>query len=300
MERYCKTSKVGQGTYGTVYQATDNKTGETVALKEIRIDSNQEGVPASAIREVSLLKVLRHKNIVTLLDVCQTEGHLILVFEYIEKDLRRFLDQYETSGLDQRTIQRFLRDLLTAVKFCHDQDVLHRDLKPQNLLISRNKELKVADFGLGRSFGIPIKNLSHEVVTLWYRSPDVLLGSRQYGTTVDMWSVGCIFAEMVTCTALFPGKNDAEQLMLIFKFLGSPNVTVWPSMNSYPNSANMLSKPEFTENLEPMCEVAFCTPAYERIGRHGIDLLRQFLRYEPSQRITADDALKHPYFQVEF
>lgn len=300
MDRYYKTMKVGQGAYGTVYQAKDNRTGETVALKEIRIDSHQEGVPAAAIREVSLLKVLRHKNIVKLLDVCQTEVHLILVFEYIDQDLRKYLDHYESTGLDQRTIQRFLRDLLTAMDFCHDQDVLHRDIKPQNLLISRNKDLKVADFGLGRSFGIPIKNLSHEVVTLWYRSPDVLLGSRQYGTTVDMWSVGCVFAEMVTCSPLFPGKNDAEQLLLIFKFLGSPNVEVWPSMNSYPNSTNMLSKVEFRENLKPACESVFSTPAYERIGPQGIDLLRRMLKYEPSQRISAKEALNHPYMQLQF
>lgn len=300
MDHYEVIETVGQGAYGTVYRGKDKRTGETVALKKIIIDAASEGVPATAIREISLLKVLRHENIVRLLDVCQTEKCLVLVFEYIDQDLRKFLDLYERTGLDQHTIQRFLRQLLAAIEFCHDREVLHRDLKPQNLLISRSKELKLADFGLGRSFGIPIKHLSHEVVTLWYRSPDVLLGSRQYGTTVDIWSVGCIFAEMVTCFPLFPGKSDADQLLLIFKFLGSPNLGAWPSMNSYPNSANMLSKSEFRENFEPECETVFKTPAFDRIGPEGIDLLRRMLRYEPSQRISAKDALNHPYMRMKF
>uniref|UniRef100_A0A0A9WUZ6 Cell division protein kinase 5 n=1 Tax=Lygus hesperus TaxID=30085 RepID=A0A0A9WUZ6_LYGHE len=116
-----------------------------------------------------------------------------------------------------------MRDLLKGVGYCHQRSVLHRDLKPQNLLISREKVLKLADFGLGRAFGIPVKKFTHEVVTLWYRSPDVLLGSTQYGTPVDIWSVGCIFAEMATGLPLFAGKNDADQLLQIFKFLGTPS-----------------------------------------------------------------------------
>lgn len=300
MNRYQKIQKVGEGAYGVVHQATDLTTGATVALKEIRIDSKSEGVPATAIREVSLLKVLRHANIVKLLDVCQTETHLILVFEYIEQDLRKYMDKYESVGVDAESIQHFMRDLLKAIQFCHDHDVLHRDLKPQNLLISRDKELKLADFGLGRSFGIPIKKLSHEVVTLWYRPPDVLLGSTQYGTTVDMWSIGCIFAEMVSCAPLFAGKNDADQLLLIFKFLGTPNTSVWPSMHTYPNSTNMLSKAEFRSNLSPECETIFASPSFAKLGPEGIDLLRQFLRFEPSARISAADALKHPYFSIQF
>lgn len=299
MNRYHKLLKVGEGTYGVVYQATDNITKATVALKEIRIDSRSEGVPATAIREVSLLKVLRHPNIVKLLDVCQTETHLILVFEYLEQDLRKYMDQYET-GIDAQSIQHFMRDLLQAICFCHQHDVLHRDLKPQNLLISREKELKVADFGLGRSFGIPMKKFSHEVVTLWYRSPDILLGSTQYGVTVDMWSIGCIFAEMVSSTPLFAGKSDADQLLLIFQFLGTPSIAEWPSMNSYPNSSNTLSKNEFRKNMPAQCDAFFATAPFEKLRPEGIDLLRQLLRYEPSERISAADALNHPYFSVTF
>ncbi|EAN82888.1 cell division protein kinase 2, putative [Trypanosoma cruzi] len=298
--RYERQEKIGEGTYGVVYRARDTATGATVALKRIRLDTEEEGVPCTAIREISLLKELRHANIVKLLDVCHSESRLTLVFEYMELDLKKYMDQ-EEGNLDAATIQDFMRDLLNGVRFCHDRNVLHRDLKPPNLLISREKSLKLADFGLGRAFGIPVKKFTHEVVTLWYRSPDVLLGSTQYGTPVDIWSVGCIFAEMVIGAPLFAGKNDADQLLRIFRFLGTPNNQVWPSMNQYPNSTNMLSKPEFLQNLAAECETQFRTvPAYAKLGPEGIDLLRRLLKYEPSERLTAAQALEHPYFSVEF
>ncbi|KAH9597534.1 Protein kinase domain [Trypanosoma melophagium] len=298
--RYERQEKIGEGTYGVVYKARDTTTGATVALKRIRLDTEEEGVPCTAIREISLLKELRHDNIVKLLDVCHSENRLTLVFEYMELDLKKYMDR-ESGNLDAATIQSFMRSLLKGVRFCHERNVLHRDLKPPNLLISRDKELKLADFGLGRAFGIPVKKFTHEVVTLWYRSPDVLLGSTQYGTPVDIWSVGCIFAEMAIGTPLFAGKNDADQLLRIFRFLGTPNNQVWPSMNLYPNSTNMLSKPEFLQNLLAECDAQFHTlPAYVKLGQEGVDLLRRLLKYEPSERITAAQALEHPYFSVEF
>ncbi|KPI83365.1 cell division protein kinase 2 cdc2-related kinase (CRK1) [Leptomonas seymouri] len=298
--RYERQEKIGEGTYGVVYKARDTSTAATVALKRIRLDSEEEGVPCTAIREISLLKELRHENIVKLLDVCHSEHRLTIVFEYLDLDLKKYLDR-ENGNLDAATIQHFMRDLLRGVAFCHQRSVLHRDLKPQNLLISREKELKLGDFGLGRSFAIPVRKFTNEVVTLWYRPPDVLLGSMQYGPPVDVWSVGCIFSEMATGTPLFAGKNDADQLMRIFRFLGTPNNQVWPSMNQYPNSNNMLSQPEFLQNFEPEWNNVLGTvPGYEKLGPAGIDLLEKLLRYEPSERITAADALNHPYFSLQF
>jgi cyclin-dependent kinase len=268
----------------------------------MRLDSEDEGIPCTAIREIALLKELRHENIVRLLDVVQGDRKLTIVFEFCDMDLQKFM---ELAPLDAPTVKHLLQQLLRSIEYCHFRMVLHRDLKPQNLLISRDKHLKLADFGLGRAFCIPLKKLTHEVVTLWYRPPDVLLGSTAYGTAVDMWSVGCIFAEMATGQPLFAGKHDADQLLKIFSFLGSPNNQVWPSLNDYPNSSNMLGREEFYANFENHCHAEYLLKqdndarepsGFDKLGPAGIDLLRQMLQYEPSQRISATQALNHPYF----
>jgi cyclin-dependent kinase len=211
MERYQKLEKIGEGTYGVVFKAKDRVTNEILALKKIRLEAEDEGIPSTAIREISLLKELQHPNIVRLYDVVHTERKLTLVFEYLDQDLKKYLDTYE-SGLDLPVLQSFLYQLLHGVAFCHDHRVLHRDLKPQNLLINREGELKLADFGLARAFGIPVRSYTHEVVTLWYRAPDVLMGSRKYSTPVDIWSIGCIFAEMANGRPLFAGSSESDQL----------------------------------------------------------------------------------------
>jgi serine/threonine protein kinase len=153
------------------------------------------GAPSTAIREISLMKELKHPNIVRLYDVVHTETKLMLVFEHMDQDLKKFMDQSGQHGaLDKRIIRSFMQQLLLGIAYCHENHVLHRDLKPQNLLINKKGELKLADFGLARAFGIPVNTFSNEVVTLWYRSPDVLLGSRNYSTSIDIWSAGCILA----------------------------------------------------------------------------------------------------------
>ena len=195
MERYQKLEKIGEGTYGVVYKAKDRISAEIIALKKIRLEAEDEGIPSTAIREISLLKELQHANIVRLYDVVHTEKKLTLVFEYLDQDLKQYLDHCE-GGLEPGILKSFLYQLLRGVGYCHHHRVLHRDLKPQNLLINREGELKLADFGLARAFGIPVRSYTHEVVTLWYRAPDVLMGSRKYSTPVDIWSIGCIFAEM--------------------------------------------------------------------------------------------------------
>ena len=203
-----------------VYKAKDRASGEIIALKKIRLEAEDEGIPSTALREISLLKELQHCNIVRLYDVVHTEKKLTLVFEYLDQDLKKYLDQCD-GGIEPRVLQSFLFQLVRGVAFCHRLRVLHRDLKPQNLLINREGELKLADFGLARAFGIPVRSYTHEVVTLWYRSPDVLLGSRKYSTPVDVWSIGCIFAEMSNGRPLFPGTSESDQLNLIFRKLGT-------------------------------------------------------------------------------
>jgi len=164
--------------------------------------------------------------------------------------------------------------------------VLHRDLKPQNLLINAQGQLKLADFGLARAFGIPVRSLTHEVVTLWYRAPDILMGSKNYSTTIDMWSVGCIFAEMITGRPLFPGTSEKDQLLKIFLLLGTPKPETWPGM---------LKLPQYKADY-PKYDSRDLSKLFPTLQKPGIDLLMRFLQYDPDHRITAKDAMSHQYF----
>ena len=282
-----KLEKVGEGTYGVVYKARDRMTGEVVALKRIRLESEDEGIPGTAIREIALLKELQHPNIVRLYDVEHTDRKLTLVFEYLDYDLKKYLDQVE-GGLETATLKSFLYQLCRGIAVCHHAKVLHRDLKPQNLLINREGELKLADFGLARSFGIPVRKYTHEVVTLWYRAPDVLMGNRRYSTPVDVWSIGCIFAEMHTGRPLFPGAKDADQLDLIFRALGTPDAGCFPDIGALPDY-----RPAAYRAYAAPKSLAHLVPG---LSADGVDLLQAFLAYDPARRISAAAALEHRFF----
>uniref|UniRef100_A0A8C8SUD6 cyclin-dependent kinase n=1 Tax=Pelusios castaneus TaxID=367368 RepID=A0A8C8SUD6_9SAUR len=230
-----KVEKIGEGTYGVVYKARNRQTGQLVALKKIRLDSETEGVPSTAIREISLLKELKHPNIVRLLDVVHSQKRLYLVFEYLNQDLKKYMDSSQAGELPLSLVKSYLFQLLQGVNFCHSHRVIHRDLKPQNLLINEMGAIKLADFGLARAFGVPLRTYTHEVVTLWYRAPEILLGCKYYSTAVDVWSIGCIFAEMVTRKALFPGDSEIDQLFRIFRTLGTPTEAAWPGVTQLPD-----------------------------------------------------------------
>jgi negative regulator of the PHO system len=256
-------------------------------LKEIHLDS-EEGTPSTAIREISLMKELKHENIVSLHDVIHTENKLMLVFEYMDKDLKKYMDSRGDRGqLDYVTIKSFMQQLLRGIAFCHDNRVLHRDLKPQNLLINTKGQLKLADFGLARAFGIPVNTFSNEVVTLWYRAPDVLLGSRTYNTSIDIWSAGCIMAEMYTGRPLFPGTTNDDQLQKIFRLMGTPSERSWPGISQFPEY-----KPNFhnfaTQSLHAILP---------QVDPLGLDLLGKMLQLRPEMRISASEALRHAWFQ---
>ncbi|KAI9599293.1 kinase-like domain-containing protein [Syncephalis fuscata] len=284
------------GTYGIVYKSLNRETNEIVALKRIRLDNEEEGVPCTAIREISLLKELVHPNIVRLHDVLHTDRKLTLVFEYMDSDLKKYLDA-NGGDIDLATIQNLLYQLLQGIAFCHTQRVLHRDLKPQNLLINKKGELKLGDFGLARAFGIPVRSYSHEVVTLWYRPPDVLMGSRQYSTSIDLWSIGCIFAEMVSGRPLFPGNSVQDQLLRIFKYPlimfmtnynnCTPNESTWPNITQLPTY-----RADFPVHSRISLERLL-----PKLNPTGIDLLNCLLEFQPEKRISARDALQHPFFE---
>ena len=233
------------------------------------------------------MKELKHENIVSLHDVIHTENKLMLVFEFMDKDLKRYMDTRGDRGqLDPVTIKSFMHQLLRGIAFCHENRVLHRDLKPQNLLINTKGQLKLADFGLARAFGIPVNTFSNEVVTLWYRAPDVLLGSRTYNTSIDIWSAGCIMAEMYTGRPLFPGTRNDDQLIKIFRLMGTPSERTWPGISQLPEY-----NPNFqsfaTQNLQMIVP---------QIDPLGLDLLTRMLQLRPDHRCSANEALRHPWF----
>ncbi|KAL1548406.1 Cell division control protein 2 C [Salvia divinorum] len=296
MEKYQKLEKVGQGAYGTVYKAKDLSTGQLVALKKTHLPISDEGIPSSSLREVSLLQLLSHSlYIVRLLSVEHVPDkngkHLLyLVFEYLDTDLKKFIDSYLNSPnptlLPPHIVQNFLYQLCNGVAHCHSQGVLHRDLKPQNLLLDKEKGiLKIADLGLGRAFSVPLKNYTHEIVTLYYRAPEVLLGATHYSTAVDMWSVGCIFAEMVRMEVLFLGDSEFRQLLTIFRLLGTPTEKEWPGVTSLRDW-----------HAYPQWEPQNLAHAVPYLGPDGVDLLSKMLIYDPADRISAKAAMDHPYF----
>jgi len=234
---------------------------------------------------------------VRLHDVLFQMPKLTLVFEYVDYDLKKYMDHKGVPLDPEREIKPFLKQMLDGLNYMHVRSVVHRDMKPQNLLITSDLKLKLADFGLARVEGIPVKKYSHEAVTLWYRSPDVILGSSNYGLAVDFWSVGCIFAEMALGQPLCAGKADPDQLVRIFKLLGTPTKEQWPSMHLYPGAKAMFEKPGFEVNYTAGIEDLLKKTEFQRLGDAGLDLMRRMLRYEPGQRVTVAEALKHPYFK---
>ncbi|KAG6486449.1 hypothetical protein ZIOFF_055024 [Zingiber officinale] len=305
------------GTYGKVYKARDKKTGKLVALKKTRLEMDEEGIPPTALREISLLQLLSHSiyivqyrsvllspysflEIVKLLNVEQVQKNgkplLYLVFEYLDIDLKKFIDSHRKGPnprpIPSTVVQRFMFQLCKGVAHCHSHGVLHRDLKPQNLLVDKEKGiLKIADLGLGRAFTIPLKSYTHEIVTLWYRAPEVLLGTTHYSTGVDMWSVGCIFetdlAELARRQALFPGDSELQQLLHIFRLLGTPNEEQWPGVSSLRDWHEY-----------PQWKPQNLARAVPSLDPNGIDLLSKMLQYDPANRISAKAAMDHHYFDT--
>lgn len=269
-----------------VYKAKDSVTGKIVALKKIRLDTDTEGVPSTAIREIALLRELEHPNIVTLLDVIHFDNNLYMIFEFLNQDLKKYMDIAGPTGLPLPLVKSYLNQLLQGIAYCHSHRVLHRDLKPQNLLIDCNGNIKLADFGLARAFGLPVRSFTHEVVTLWYRAPEILLGCKYYSTGVDIWSIGCIFVEMIVRKALFPGDSEIDQLFRIFRTLGTPDDRNWPGVSELPDYKSTFPNWPPRDLSEVVSELEGA----------GIDLLKGMLTYEPGRRISARMALRHPFF----
>uniref|UniRef100_A0A6I8SUV6 Cyclin-dependent kinase 15 n=1 Tax=Xenopus tropicalis TaxID=8364 RepID=A0A6I8SUV6_XENTR len=293
---YLNLEKLGEGSYATVYKGISRINGQLVALKVISMKA-EEGVPFTAIREAfvseigSLLKGLKHANIVLLHDIIQTRETLTFVFEYVHTDLAQYMSQHP-GGLLPYNVRLFMFQLLRGLAYIHHQHILHRDLKPQNLLISYIGELKLADFGLARAKSIPSQTYSSEVVTLWYRPPDVLLGATDYSTDLDIWGAGCIFIEMLQGYPAFSGVSDIfEQLEKIWSVIGTPAEDSWPGVSMLPNyKTEWLTLQEY----QPFGNV------WDGLGRSmgAEDLAEKMLKGCPRERISAEDALLHKFFST--
>ncbi|CCW59943.1 unnamed protein product [Phytomonas sp. EM1] len=286
VERYNRLDVLGEGTYGIVYRAVDRTNGQVVALKKVRLDRNDEGIPQTALREVSVLQEVHHPNIVNLLDVICSDGKLYLIFEFVDRDLKKALEKHGPfTGME---LKRLIFQLLDGLFFCHRHRIVHRDLKPANILLTQNGVLKLADFGLARAFQVPMHTYTHEVVTLWYRAPEILLGEKHYAPAVDMWSVGCIFAELARGKVMFRGDSEIGQLFEIFQVLGTPIDCEgsWPGVSRLPDYRDVFPK-------WPAKHLDQIIPG---LDAEGIDLLMRMLKYDPAERISAKAALRHPWF----
>lgn len=294
LDQFLRVGVAGEGTYGIVYKAKDKISGKLVALKKIKLEKfsngEYEGIPSTALREVSLLKGLRHANIVELIDVICQLPHLFLVFDYLEVDLKRYLDSIE-NDMSLELVKSFMKQLLSGIAYLHMHRILHRDIKPQNILLDKEGHLKVADFGLSRSFALPTKNYTHEVITLWYRAPELLLGARIYCTSVDMWSIGCILAELIIKQPLFAGDSEIDQVFKVFKLLGTPNNDVWPGVTRLPDF--QASFPQW--DIKPPSQHA--TFSSKPSATTDVkDMLDKLLVYNPTGRLTAEEALNREFF----
>jgi serine/threonine protein kinase len=287
LNEFRKVRKIGEGTYGEVYEAIDTINNRKVAMKKMRIENKDEGIPITALREMCILKHLRHNNVVQLYEIIQDVDKIVLIFEYADMDLKMYVDK-EKGIKDIKIIQQFTLQILKGLYYCNINRIIHRDLKPQNLLlISSEMTLKLCDFGLSRMFSLPMGKMTHEIITLWYRPPEVLLGIENYTTKVDSWSIGCIMAEMITGKPLFPGDCEIGQLFKIFQIMGTPNEDTWPGIYKLKDfSLNFPQwKPKKLKDLFP------------NFDKDGLDLMEKFLQMDPDKRITIKDAINHPFLE---
>uniref|UniRef100_A0A673KSR1 cyclin-dependent kinase n=1 Tax=Sinocyclocheilus rhinocerous TaxID=307959 RepID=A0A673KSR1_9TELE len=290
VEEFQCLNRIEEGTYGVVYRAKDKKTDEIVALKRLKMEKEKEGFPITSLREINTILKAQHPNIVTVREIVvgSNMDKIYIVMNYVEHDLKSLMETMKQPFLPGE-VKTLMIQLLRGVRHLHDNWILHRDLKTSNLLLSHKGILKIGDFGLAREYGSPLKPYTPVVVTLWYRSPDLLLGAKEYSTAVDMWSVGCIFGELLTQKPLFPGKSEIDQINKVFKDLGSPSEKIWPGYSEMP----AVKKMTFTEYPYNNLRKRFGA----LLSDQGFDLMNKFLTYCPAKRISADEALKHEYFR---
>jgi len=293
---YEKLEKLGQGTYGIVYRARHKRSGRIVAMKKLfnSVASTGGFMPTTSLREIHLLKGLnKHENLIELLDVAvgKKQENVFLVFEYCKHDFSQLLHQM-THSFSLGQIKRIMIQLLRAVAALHSSFVIHRDLKLSNLLMDEQGLLKLSDLGLAREFGRPLTvPMTPNVVSLWYRAPELLLSAKIYTPAIDLWAVGCIFAELLNRIPLFRASSELAQLDMVCKVLGKPSEREWSMMNEL-EGIGVLGGIEAYQGMD-------LSEEFPQLSDQGMDLLLSFLQFDPKRRLSAQEALRHPFFQEE-
>eukprot|EP00291_Cryptomonas_curvata_P024596 CAMPEP_0172162360 /NCGR_PEP_ID=MMETSP1050-20130122/6623_1 /TAXON_ID=233186 /ORGANISM="Cryptomonas curvata, Strain CCAP979/52" /LENGTH=325 /DNA_ID=CAMNT_0012832331 /DNA_START=301 /DNA_END=1275 /DNA_ORIENTATION=+ len=288
MNKYEVLGVVGEGAYGVVLRCRNKESGEIVAIKKFKESEDDEVVRKTTLREVKLLRMLRHENIVELREAFRRKGKLYLVFEYVEKNLLEILEQ-QPSGLPPELVRKYIYQLCRAINWCHEHDVVHRDIKPENLLINPDHSLKLCDFGFART--VSAKNrgdLTDYVATRWYRAPELLLGDTNYGKPVDMWAIGCIMGELTDGQPLYPGESEIDQLYVIQKVMGPLTAEQTELFLRNPRFVGLkfpdMSRPETLEKRY-----------VGKVTKKALSFMKGLLQMDPAKRLQAQDALQHTY-----
>ncbi|GAB6018832.1 hypothetical protein CHUAL_000493 [Chamberlinius hualienensis] len=285
MEIYENLGIIGEGSYGVVMKCRVKMTGQTVAIKRFILKMNDELVRKVATREIKMLKMLKHENLVNLIDIFRRKGYLYLIMDYVDHNLLDELQKHP-SGLSCDSCRPIIWQILRGLEFCHSKNIIHRDIKPENVLVSKTGVVKLCDFGFARIVNLG-ETCTDYVSTRWYRAPELLVGDLHYGKEVDMWAVGCLFAEMFTGNPLFPGDSDIDQLFCIIRVMG----------DLIPKHSELLLNNLIYQSLKPAAAspqpLSHKFPTWPKLV---LDFVQNCLNMNPPMRSSASILLQHSYF----
>ncbi|XP_053317587.1 cyclin-dependent kinase-like 2 [Spea bombifrons] len=290
MEKYENLGLVGEGSYGMVMKCRNKESGRIVAIKKFLESEDDKMVKKIAMREIKLLKQLRHENLVNLLEVCKKKKRWYLVFEFVDRTVLDDLEQFP-NGLDFTRVRKYLFQILRGIGFCHNHNIIHRDIKPENILVSHSGVVKVCDFGFARTLAAPGEVYTDYVATRWYRAPELLVGDIKYGKAVDVWAIGCLVTEMLTGEPLFPGDSDIDQLYHIVKCQGNLTPRLQELFYKNPLFAGV-TLPD-TKELEPL------ERRYPKLSTLMLDLAKNCLQIDPDRRPSCMTLLQHDLFKKD-
>jgi len=306
VKRYTKEEKVGEGAYAVIYSGREclvslpdvqeeivTETlpmnaiqGRRVAIKRMKKIKDRSGIEISALREIKNLKRISSENVIEILDVFEQEKFIHIVLPFMESNLEVIIKSKKLVFMPQ-DVKSWMLMISRGLYECHSRFILHRDIKPNNVLISKRGEVKLADFGLSADFGFPVRQMTNQVITRWYKAPELLLGSTNYTFSIDIWALGCLFAELLLRTPYLPGSDDVHQLELTFTALGTPTEEDWPEIRNLPGYRLDFQK-------HPKNDFS---SLFSAAGPDAIDLIEKMLTYNPSKRIDIEKILEHRYFK---